>query len=188
MLEQETGSSPPNGRHRERSLEELHREFSDATFVFFVRRTADPSLAADLNQELYLRLSRAIRNFQHRCSWRTFVFAVARNVLAEERARRYRRIAERPVTLDAEAFVRDFSEVVDPDERAIEVLLHDRLRFCVQQLGEVARLVIVGQYFHGITLRELTELLAIGGATGARAVLIRAQRQLKRCLQGKEEG
>jgi RNA polymerase sigma-70 factor (ECF subfamily) len=57
-------------------FETLYERFARATFVFFLRKTGDSSWAADLNQELYMRLSRSMRRFEGRCSWRTWIFTI----------------------------------------------------------------------------------------------------------------
>jgi hypothetical protein len=52
-------------------FEQLYERYAPATFAFFIRKVGDPTTAADLNQDLYLRLSRSIAKFEGRCSWRT---------------------------------------------------------------------------------------------------------------------
>jgi hypothetical protein len=47
----------------------------------------------------------------------------------------------------------------------------------------MARAVVVEHYFDGVTLRELTERLSLLNASGSRAVLIAAQRKLRRCME-----
>ena len=67
-----------------------------------------------------------------------------------------------------------------------DVLLRDRLLKCLRLLHDVARAVIVGHYFDGVTLRELTERLDLDNPSGSRGVLIGAQRKLRRCIEGRE--
>jgi len=47
----------------------------------------------------------------------------------------------------------------------------------------VQRAVIVGQYYEGIKLDELTRNLNLTNKSGARASLIAAQRKLRRCME-----
>lgn len=49
-------------------FERLYAEYAQATYVFFLRKVGNTSRAADLNQDLYLRLSRSQENFEGRCS------------------------------------------------------------------------------------------------------------------------
>jgi RNA polymerase sigma-70 factor (ECF subfamily) len=161
----------------------LYRRYARSTFAFFLRRLGDPESAADLNQELFLRVSRSMEKFEGRSSWRTWIFVIARNVLAEHRSQRWNRLGDRTVVLEVEALRRDLSHGVNPDDAAGAVLLRHRLRSCLRRLDDLARAVILGHYFAGVTLRELTEQLELTNASGARAVLISAQRKLRRCLE-----
>ena len=170
----------------ESDFERLYRRHAPTTFGFFLRKVGNPETAADLNQDLFMRLSRSIGNFDGRCSWRTWVFLVARTVLADWRRHRFRVLAEREVSVDSERLARESGVVVDPDRFAGDVLLRDRLLQCLRLLHDVARAVVVGHYFDGVTLRELTERLGLDNPSGSRGVLIGAQRKLKRCIEGRD--
>ena len=74
---------------READFRQLYDRYAPATFAFFLRKIGDPAEAADLNQDLYLKLSRSIGTFAGKCSWRTWVFLIARTTLAEARGRRW---------------------------------------------------------------------------------------------------
>lgn len=165
-------------------FKQLYERYAPATFAFFMRKVGDPATAADLNQDLFLRLSRSIARFEGRCSWRTWVFIVARTVLSESRSRWWKQLGDRTVELDPEAFSEALQLDSDPDEQARAVLLRERLRRCMRGLSEKARAVIIGHYFAGVTLRELTERLQFTNPSGSRAVLLGALRKLKRCLEG----
>ena len=175
--------APRGARARGAAFETLYTRYAQSTFAFFLRKVGSPERAADLNQELYLRLSGSMERFEGRSSWRTWIFAIARNVLADDLARRYKNLSSRTVTLDAASVVRELSLKMDPDDRAATVLLRERLRHCLRRLSQVARTVILAHYFRGITLRELTESLALPNPSGSRAVLIAAQRKLRRCIE-----
>jgi len=158
--------APRGARARGVAFETLYTRYARSTFAFFLRKVGSPERAADLNQELYLRLSGSMERFEGRSSWRTWIFAIARNVL-----------------LDAASVVRELSLKMDPDDQAATVLLRERLRHCLRRLSQVARTVILAHYFRGITLRELTESLALPNPSGSRAILIAAQRKLRRCIE-----
>lgn len=168
---------------RESDFRQIYERFAPATFAFFLRKVGDSTLAADLNQELFLKLSRSIGNFQERCSWRTWVFLIARSVAAEAREKRFRDLAHRTVTLEETSLKADLRLPENADDRARRILLEVRLRVCLRRLNEVARAVILGHYFQGVTLQELTSRLRLGNPSGSRAVLIGAQRKLRRCLE-----
>lgn len=168
---------------READFRQLYDRYAPATFAFFLRKVGDPAEAADLNQELYLKLSRSIGTFEGKCSWRTWVFLIARSVLAESRGRRWRKLAARTVALQETSLRHDLTLPVDADERARETFLRVRLRICLRRLSDAARAVVIGHYFEGVTLREMTARLRLGNPSGSRGVLLAAQRKLRRCLE-----
>lgn len=78
----------------------------------------------------------------------------------------------------------DMKVPANADAEALRVLLRERLVSCMRRIGDQARAVILAHYFEGVTLREPTEQLRLANPSGARAVLIGAQRKLRRCLEG----
>ncbi|GAB4371682.1 MAG: hypothetical protein Kow0062_07440 [Acidobacteriota bacterium] len=160
----------------------LHDEFGASTLGFFRRKVRNPALAEELNQELYLRLTTSLAGFRGECSERTWVFMIARAVLADARRRWWRHLADHEVQVDAAELAEAAITDTSPDDEAALVLLRKRLVRCLRRLDEIARAVVVGHYFHGITLRHLTERMRLPNASGSRAVLIAAQRKLRRCM------
>jgi len=175
---------PVAGRARERQfrIEELYDEFAEATYTFFLNKTRSRAAAADLNQNLYLRVMQSLDIYRGECSWRTWIFAIARNVLADARREYWRKLGERHVTLDGETLATDLGNGTNADDRALHVLLRRRLARCLRLLDDLARVVIIAHYFDGVTLRELTEKMRLDNASGSRAVLLSGQRKLRKCL------
>ena len=171
----------------EEDFRALYERYAGATFSFFMRKVGNPDSAADLNQELFIRLSKSISNFEGRCSWRTWVFLIARTVLAEARAHRWQRLSERSVQIEPEMLSKEFHIQEDADDRAVSVLIRERLQICIKRLDEIARAVVIGHYFDGVTLREMTDRLELENRSGSRGVLISAQRKLKQCLTRGDE-
>ncbi len=171
----------------QRSAAGMFERYSGATFGFFLRRTGDRALAADLNQDLFLRLERSFDGFEGRCSPRTWIFLLARSTLSDFRASRWGKMADRTVTVDPDVLARERILALDADDEAGAALLRGRLLRCLRRLSDVARAVVLGHYFAGATLRELTERLGLDNPSGSRGVLIGAQRRLRRCLEEQED-
>jgi DNA-directed RNA polymerase specialized sigma24 family protein len=69
------------------------------------------------------------------------------------------------------------------DEQLAREEATGRLETCLAGLPEIERAVVVGQYWEGVTLEELTQKFHMTNKSGARASLIAAQRKLRRCLE-----
>ncbi len=162
---------------------EAYRRHGASTFAFFLRRVGDPERAADLNQELFLRYLRTLSSWQGRCSLRTWLFLLARRILVDERRAAAARIPAGGRDGDEVLLARIVAAEAGPDEEIARRRRVVRLRQCIGRLDAVTRAVIVGHYVHGLTLRELTARLGLGNPSGARAVVLRGLRRLRRCLE-----
>lgn len=97
----------------------------------FCASLVDPESADDLTQEVYLRALRSVGTFRGDASARTWLFAVARHVCADEIRRRRRRrdrrrhVADHPTEQPDATGAVELSALVrslDPDRRAAFVL------------------------------------------------------------------
>jgi len=167
--------------------EAAFRRYGTATYAFFLRRVGNPDRAADLNQELWLRYCRTLPAWRRDCSLATWLFLLARRLLVDERRRAAARLAA--VTEDGDEVL---ARIVAPGigmEESLDTRRRFRhLRECFQRLDPLSRAVIGGHYVHGLTLRQLTELLGLGNPSGSRALLLRALRRLRRCLLAAADG
>lgn len=173
---------------REGGVGELFRRYGPQTYGFFARRTGDREVAAELNQELYLAVVRALPAFRGESSFRTWLFRMAHNELSNLRRRWRTHLDERTPDVPDElweqiggATEEDPGTLMD-DARQSRALLR-----CLAALPENERAVVIGQYYQGETLAALTERLGLSNASGARALLIAAQRRIKRCLTARKE-
>lgn len=168
---------------REGAFMALFERHGALTFGFLRRRIGDPDLAAELNQELYIAVLEGLDRFRGDSSFKTWLFRLAHNHLLNLRRRLRTHVDERAAPPDElmEAVLASGEELQDAgcirDERK-RVL--DR---CMAALPEIERAIVVGQYYEGTTLEELTRQFHMTNKSGARASLIAAQRKLRRCLE-----
>jgi RNA polymerase sigma-70 factor, ECF subfamily len=81
-------------RHRygdPRAFEEVYARFSRLVFQIALRMSADPALAEDLSQEIFLRIFRHLEKFKGRSSLKTWVYRVSINCCRSRLGRRSRR-------------------------------------------------------------------------------------------------
>ncbi len=173
-----------DGRDRETAFAELYDRYGPLTLAFLTRRIGNPDLAAEVNQELYIAVIQSLGRFRGESSFKTWLFRMARNRLSNLRRRWRTHLDEMPQAAPDD-LVGDLSDAEDraPDAVVGREQVESRLHMCLAHLPEVERAVVVGLYYDGATLQELTERFALQNKSGARASLIAAQRKLRRCLE-----
>jgi len=165
------------------TFEALFERYAHVTDAFFRRRIGTPEIAAEENQELWLAVAKHFAAFRGESTVRTWLFRLARNRLWHLRRRWSVHLDER-TDAPPEGFWDALRGDDESPDRSVET--HDRrrrLRRCIAELPEVERAVVFGQYWEGVTLKELTQALGMDNPSGARATLIAAQRRLRRCLE-----
>jgi len=127
----------------------------------------------DLEQEIHLALWRSFRQYEARCSLRTWVYRVAHNTAASWVVRQKRLRRERLSSLDELTGV---SDAGDHERRAAEQLTLDRLFGLIRRLKPPDRQVML-LYLEGI------DAASIGEITGVSEPNVRTKvRRLKRIL------
>jgi RNA polymerase sigma-70 factor (ECF subfamily) len=168
----------------EGALSELYDRYRTMTYAFFRRRIGVPEIAAEENQELYMTVVEHLKRFRGESSFRTWLFQIAHHRLSHLRRRWAVHVDERASEVPDTLWNEIHSPAADnPEARAGRTQVAGALRRCLAALPEVERAVIYGQYYAGVTLQLLGEELRLTNKSGARAVLIAAQRKLKQCLK-----
>ncbi len=163
---------------------ELYERYRTVTYAFFRRRIGVPDIAAEENQELYLAVLEHLKDFRGESSFRTWLFQIAHHRLAHLRRRWGVHVDERAEDVPEELWGQIAAPSSDnPEHQAGRNETARALRRCLAALPEIERAVIFGQYYSGITLKLLSRELKLANPSGARALLIAAQRKLRRCLE-----
>jgi RNA polymerase sigma-70 factor (ECF subfamily) len=126
---------------------------------------ADPDKRRDLFQEIHLALWQSFRNFEGRCSLRTWVYRVAHNTAASHVVRQRRAKAQVLMTLED---IENNADGGDYERKAGERLALNRLIDLIQQLKAPDRQMMV-LYLEGL------DAASIGEITGISAAAVRAQ-------------
>jgi len=173
-----------SGADRDGAFFELFERWSPITYAFLRRRIGNADHAAELNQDLWTGILQGLDGFRGESSFKTWLFRLAHNRLSNLR-RRWRTHLDELPDATPDDLVGDLVPTGGerPDEQLAREQASDRLETCLGGLPEVERAVIVGQYWNGETLEELTRKLHMTNKSGARASLIAAQRKLRRCLE-----
>jgi RNA polymerase sigma-70 factor (ECF subfamily) len=114
---------------------------------YFRSRVTGPD-SEDLMQETMSRLTRAIRGFQSRSSFRTYVMTIAHNTLNDHLRRGYRRIC-------FESFDDNEGEPAVAEQCLLERERHSLALACVRALPPEHRELVERFYWHDISAREI---------------------------------
>jgi RNA polymerase sigma-70 factor (ECF subfamily) len=136
------------------------------------RLVADPDLAADVAQDVWIQIFRALPGFRGESRFGTWAHRIAVNGTLNA-LRRQRRLAETSLELDEDAVV------VEPDDEAPFVMAS--IEDAAAQLAPGARTVFVLHDVEGYTHEEIAELLGITSG-GSKSQLFKARAKLRRLL------
>lgn len=136
--------------------------------------------AADLAQEIFLKVHRALDSFAGGSKFTTWLYTVCRNhCINAGMARRQNEHRELDEALSATLK----SSGPDPEqqfERRSRV--ETARRMMNKLLNETERQVLVLHFAEGFSLPEITRLLDLTNSSGAKAFIVSAQRKLKAAL------
>ena len=163
------------------AFNELVLAHQTAVYNVALRTLGNPEDAADVTQDVYLRVVRKLGGFRHEASFTTWLSRVTTNVAMSTLTRRSRRLAVEGATL-----ADDVAEPgADPADRSDMIALAARLESLVAALPEGQRQVLVLRDVYGLSTVEVAT--AMGLTPGAVKVrLFRARERLKAQLEATE--
>jgi RNA polymerase sigma-70 factor (ECF subfamily) len=167
------------------ALEALYELFADRIFRYLVARSGEPELAAELANEVFVRVMGSLGRFtlnQDRpaASFSAWIYRISANLLADH-YRRGRRLAIVP----AEEREMGQAHVPGPQGGAEQAEALRALATAMGRLSEEQRLVIVGRFGEGMSSAEMAAWL--GKSEGAvKALQHRALHALGRLLDDPE--
>lgn len=129
-------------------------------------------VAGELAQEAVLRLFKSIPRFRGDCAWSTWSYRIAKNLCLNWLEKMREDVGD------------DGTMLEDPRADALAETAQDQrsagVRQALQALSEVERQAMLLHYESGLSVDEVTEVLGLTNKSGARGVLQRARRKLKK--------
>lgn len=135
------------------AFSELYRRHADAVFRFLISMLRDRAQAEDCLQEAFFRAYNALERYDTARPFRPWVFRIARNV-ALDQLRKGPGAVELHETTEAAATREDPTEAASRRER--RELVHEAL----DALPDEERSVLVMRHFHGMTSKQIAEVLS----------------------------
>jgi len=169
-------TAPDSARGRE-AVELLLGRWCDRVYLWCFRVVRDRELALDLAQDVLVRAYQALPGFEPRARFSSWLFMIARN-------RCLSALRTRPLKRDPDAEPDDLIDRLARHEEDVDHrdALENMLEVMNRALDPVERRALWLRAVENLPVDEISVLLAIGGASGARGVLQNARRKLRRAL------
>ena len=167
--------SPEASKQRE-LLDDLFRRYHSRVALWCFRVTGDRESAADLAQEIFLKVQRGLDSFRGDAKFSTWLYSITRNHClnyAHYRAARGESATEPLDEIDVPAEDRfDLRLEQNEEMRQMRQLL-------AETLDETEQRVMTLHYGEEMTLDAITRLLGLLNQSGAKAYVVSARRKLK---------
>ncbi len=162
----------------ETAFEEVYQRFSPMVFNLALRMSGDAEEAADLAQEVFLRIYRHLVKFAGRSTLKTWIYRVTLNYCHSRLGRKQ---------LAVKTLERDDSRAVQDPRRGPEerTLAHDTERWvalALSQLKPTFREVVILRDLEGLSYAEIAEVLGLRVGT-VRSRISRGRQRLKTVLE-----
>src|ERR1700761_9545861 len=178
----------------ERAFALLIAQYSRPVYSLIARSLCDPADAADVTQEVFVKVFRNISSFHGEASLRTWIYRIALHEASNQR-RWWSRHKRQEMTIDAqqeneegETFcMADALAATDasPFDCAAREQLRNRVEAALRTVPEVFREVVVLREIEGFGYEEIAEILNVNLGT-VKSRLTRGRAALRECLKNKE--
>jgi RNA polymerase sigma-70 factor (ECF subfamily) len=161
------------------AFEEIYQRFSTMVYNLALRLAGDPEEAADLTQEIFLRIYRHLGKFRGRSTLKTWIYRVAVNHCRRRLGRRHLEAAE--LSPAVEAVLADRRR--GPEERALASDAGRQLELALAAVKPVFREAVVLRDLEELSYAEIAEVLGVRVGT-VRSRIARGREALRQVLEG----
>lgn len=169
-LELNDSSVPPE-------FDTLAHELASSILHFIERSVGDRAVAEELLQETLIRMNNGLASFAGRSSVKTWVFSIARHIVAD-----YLRHPDRKRSIIA---LDEIEEPIDPEpwvgERLIESEMNGCIRAVIETLPESYRTALILHDLEGLSAEQAAEVCNCS-VTATKMRIHRARHKLKDAL------
>ena len=172
----------------------LIAQYSQPLYSLIARSLQDPADAADITQEVFIKVFRNIRSFHGEASLRTWLYRIALHEASNQR-RWWSRHKRQELTIDAPLGAAENADGDDapclsatlcdaslsPFDQAAHGELKARVEDCLRELPEAFRTVVVLREMEGFAYEEIAEILELPTGT-VKSRLTRGRVALKHIL------
>jgi RNA polymerase sigma-70 factor (ECF subfamily) len=171
----------------EQAYEDLLARFQQPAYTLALRLLNDSSEAADVVQEVFLKVFRNIGNFRGQSSLKTWIYRITVNE-AHNARRWFFRHRRREVELDTPDDVRNWNEVLPDHSRSPFEAACDReqqvmIEAALERINPIFRDAVVLRDITGLTYDEVADVLNVSLGT-VKSRILRGREALREELAG----
>ncbi|MEG0578025.1 MAG: RNA polymerase sigma factor, partial [Bacilli bacterium] len=130
------------------------RKYYNDIYRFCFRKTANSTIAADLTQEVFLRLAKYIHNYVHKEKFKNYLFIIAKNTCMDY-FKKNGAIIENI----------DLFDVVDSRNGFIKVDQSDFVMNALNHLPHFQKEVIILRFYHDMKVKDIAQITETSVAT-----------------------
>jgi RNA polymerase sigma-70 factor, ECF subfamily len=174
----------------------LIAQYSQPVYSLIARSLRDPADAADVTQDVFVKVFRSISGFHGDASLRTWIYRIAIHEISNQR-RWWSRHKRQELAIDAPHESEDgdtfcladalAANDASPFDHAARAEVRERVAAAVAQLPDVYRTVVVLREIEGLGYEEIAEILQVNLGT-VKSRLTRGRAALREALGGAPEG
>jgi RNA polymerase sigma-70 factor (ECF subfamily) len=179
----------------EEAFAQLIGQYSQPIYSLIARSLQDPGDAADITQDVFIKVFRNIGNFHGDSSLRTWVYRIALHEASNQR-RWWKRHKKQEVTIDGEFESDDPGETFllrdtlasqdgSPFDKAIQSEMRARVEAALHEVPESFRTVLILREIEGFAYDEIAEILDINMGT-VKSRLLRGRAAMRQALEARE--
>ena len=153
----------------------LIAQYHQPLYSLIARSINDPADAADITQEVFIKVFRSIRSFHGDASLRTWLYRIALHEASNQR-RWWSRHKKQEVTIDSPYGQEDEDNSVclsatladegnSPFDNVAQSEVRERVEAALRQIPEVFRTVVVLREIEGFSYEEIAEILNVNLGT-----------------------
>ena len=173
----------------------LIAQYHQPIYSLIARSLNDPADAADITQEVFIKVFRSIRGFHGEASLRTWLYRIALHEASNQR-RWWSRHKKQEITIDSptesdddhstglclSATLADHAD--SPFDHAAQAEVRERVEAALRQLPEAFRTVVILREIEGFAYEEISEILNVNLGT-VKSRLTRGRSALRALLVNK---
>jgi RNA polymerase sigma-70 factor (ECF subfamily) len=153
----------------------LIAQYHQPIYSLIARSVQDPSDAADITQEVFVKVFRSVRSFHGDSSLRTWLYRIALHEASNQR-RWWTRHKKQEVTIDSASETDEDGAGISlaatladhrdsPFDHAVQAQIREHVEAALRQIPEAFRTVVVLREIEGFAYEEIAEILDVNIGT-----------------------